>query len=324
MIKAWSEERIIALIKSILTEIIAEGANGLVDDGAELPACEPGLKRVISCDAFQEFNDFRLDLSSSQSAGHRAIVQNLSDLAAMGAKPLGFVWSLEVPASWLDQDAAHLRGFCEGVLSVCKERTLSFFGGDLSLASGRFSCTITILGDVAGKPLGRRGARANDYLYLSKPLGASAAGLAQLLGQLQESNPEALIQEHLAPADECELGQNLVGNASACMDVSDGLSRDLHRLCRASGVGAVITDLDAAIHPAIRHLADREAFALSGGEDYALLFTAPAAIPIENCILIGYITAEPGVWLKRGDALESLPEQGFDHFSSLSLGQAAL
>lgn len=296
-----NESQIIDLIKNIFRPILASGAKNLLDDGAELPVCLPGYTRVVSLDAFQEHNDFKIGLGPLESAGHRAIVQNLSDLAAMGAKPVGFLWSLEIPVLWLQNKALYLTKFCQGALQIAKENHLEFYGGDLSASHGGFSCAITIFGDVLGRPLGRQGAKVGDKIYLSRELGASAAGLANLT-----------LNGHLYPQAELQLGQNLIGIATACMDISDGLAKDLARLCKASGVGA-------QIHTVPVHKEATREQALYGGEDYALLFTAQNS---KFGIEIGEITKAPEILIKNQEGYEILQSGGFDHFSSFSANQA--
>ncbi len=301
-----SESQIIELIKAIFEPILAPGAKNLLNDGAELPPVPKGHTRVVSLDAFQEHNDFKIGLGPLESAGHRAITQNLSDLAAMGAKPVGFLWSLELPAAWLQNSARYLRQFCEGALKVCQENGLEFYGGDLSASRDHFSCAITIFGDVAGKPLGRQGAKPGDKIYVSEALGASAAGL-------KNSSGEGL-EIHLYPKAELQLGQKLLGVATACMDVSDGLAKDLSRLCKASNVGA-------RIHTVPTHPEATREQALYGGEDYALLFTAPDS---KFGIEIGEITKAPEVLIKTSKGFQILEPGGYDHFSSFSAGHTPL
>lgn len=287
-----SETHIIHIIKSIFNPILAQGANGLLDDGAALPDVPAGHKRVVSMDAFQEHNDFKIGLGPLEAAGHRAIIQNLSDMAAMGAKPVGFLWSLELPETWLENDALFLRQFCEGVVKTAHESHLLFFGGDLSLSRSYFSCAISIFGDVAGQPLSRQRAKPGDKIYVSRTLGASAAGLENLFAGTQSPATEI----HLWPQAELPLGQKLVSMATACMDLSDGLAKDLDTVCRASQVGA-------KIHTIPKHPWATEHQAVYGGEDYALLFTAPHS---DLGIEIGEITADPNE--------RPFQVAGFDHF----------
>lgn len=330
----WNEEKVVKLIKKILAPILAKGAHNLLDDAATLPLCKTKYSRVISCDAFSEDTDFIINnLSPVKTAGHRAIIQNLSDMAAMGAKPIGFLWSLEIPGNWLINDARLLKQFINGALKVCVKNNLKFYGGDLSFSASKFACTITIFGDLKGKSLTRSGAKANDILFLSKPVGSSAAGLQDLIKQLDSKR----IKAHLHPKAEINLGQNLVGIASSCMDISDGLSRDLYRLCKASKVSAIVDNVAGLIDPHIRDLSNAAQIAFSSGEEYALLFTVPpkklkllSKLPNYNKLVpIGKIVAsakkkQPQVYIRKNSRLVVLEQTGYDHFSSFSLGQADL
>jgi thiamine-monophosphate kinase len=304
-----TESQIIELIKTIFQPILASGAKNLLDDGAELPPVPTSHTRVISLDAFQEHNDFEIGLGTLESAGSRAVIQNLSDLAAMGAKPVGFLWSLELPTAWLENNALYLRQFCKGVLKICRENNLEFYGGDLSASKNAFSCAITIFGDVAGRPLGRQGAQVGDKIYVSRELGIGAVQFKSL--SLDSSSVSGTELQNPA---EIQLGQQLVGLATACMDISDGLAKDLTRLCKASGVGARIHTVPTCQD------ATRED-ALYGGEDYALLFTAPES---KLGIEIGEITKAPQILIKNPEGYEILKPGGFDHFSSFAAGQAPL
>lgn len=334
MPRRWTEESVVDLIRGSFESIVAPGARGLIDDGAWLPELTKSTTRVVSCDAFQEGNDFLRTLSPLESAGHRVITQNLSDLAAMGARPVGFLWSLEVPSGWLNRHGEWLKRFCNGAAAACQEQGLLFYGGDLSFSADRFGCTVTILGDVRGQPLSRQGARPGDHLFVSRPLGLSAFGLELLLKKMRgretvslkrfstfasklTQNEQTAIQKHLWPKAEIELGQSLVGLASACMDISDGLARDLHRLCRASKVGAELTHLNAAFHDALPSLSARK-YAAFGGEEYALLFTTPPQIkPKHPGIRIGTITDQEGIVLEQqGSRRVRLDARGYDHFTS--------
>lgn len=315
MSSRWSEEAVVELIRESFDGLVAPGARGLIDDGAWLPKLSPSFTRVISCDAFQEGNDFLLSIASAESAGYRAMVQNISDLAAMGAIPVGFVWSLEVPSSWLKSKGKLLSQFCDGAAKACREEKLPFFGGDLSLSKDRFACTVTIFGDVEGMPLSRQGAKPGDAIYVSRPLGLSAFGLERLLKK--KSSPEIAIAAHLSPKAEVVLGKKLVGLATSCMDISDGLARDLHRLCKASQVGAELDALEAVFHPELPVKKARE-YGLHGGEEYALLFTAPPKQRVnKRCIRIGMITDQSGVVSeKRGQKSTRIKSLGYDHFTS--------
>jgi len=341
MTSTWSESLVLAEIQRAFESLMPIGARNFLDDGAWLPPCNPDNTRVVSCDAFQENNDFILGVEPLDSVGHRAIVQNLSDLAAMGATPVGFVWSLEIPLSWLDGSPSFLSEFCRGAATVCKEFALPLYGGDISLSSQNFGCTITIFGDVEKKvPLSRQGASPGDLLYIGKSLGFSAFGLKILLKDrpsLSDRNAvneyvrnlttwqKMAIFEHLYPTPQIELAKHLLPIATSCTDISDGLSRDLHRICRASAVGAQLQHLSNAAYT-LSNEKDWRDLVLFGGEDYALLFTIRAQDKkrLEQLsqkyqpIYLGTIIAAPIAQVSLlENGLEILvPDNGFDHFSS--------
>lgn len=310
-----SEQSLVDALRRLF--FVAPGALDLKDDAALLPHV-PGRQRVVTTDLVVEGVDFDRALYPAVYAGMRAMTQNLSDLGAMGATPLGFVWSLAVPPSWSE---AELLDFARGAAVPAKLARLSLYGGDLSRTDGPLVCSITAFGDVEGAPLLRSGARPGDRLFLSAPLGASAAGLRRLrqgdapldpaafrawLTELPELEARA-VRAHLQPV--LPDGASLVGHASACMDVSDGLSLDAHRLAHASRVRLELDELDAAVDSA----ATRDD-ALSGGEDWALLFAARGSPPID-AVRIGSVEAavapeEVGVWLDG----ERLEPRGWEHF----------
>ncbi|MCC7109679.1 MAG: thiamine-phosphate kinase [Deltaproteobacteria bacterium] len=310
-----SEESLVEALKGLF--FLAPGALDLHDDAALLPHV-PGRQRVVTTDVVVEGVDFDRALYPALYAGTRAMAQNLSDLGAMGAAPLGFVWSLAIPPSWSEGE---LLDFARGAAVIAKLARCALYGGDLSSTLGPLCCSITAFGDVEGAPLLRSGARPGDSLWLSAPLGASAAGLRRLrqgdaphepaafrswLGALPELEARA-VRAHLQPV--LPEGARLVGHVNACMDVSDGLSLDAHRLAHASRVRLELDALDAAVDPA----ATRDD-ALSGGEDWALLFSARAAPPIE-AVRVGRVVApahadDVGVWL---DGTRLAP-RGWEHF----------
>ena len=310
-----SEESLVAAIKGLF--FVAPGALDLKDDAALLPHL-PGRQRVVTTDVVVEGVDFDRALYPALYAGTRAMLQNLSDLGAMGATPLGFVWSLAIPPSWSEVEVLD---FAKGAAVPAKLARCALYGGDLSRSDGPLVCSITAFGDVEGAPLLRSGARPGDELWLSGTLGASAAGLRRLqqggaprepaafrawLGALPELEARA-VRAHLHPV--LPEGARLVGHANACMDVSDGLSLDAHRLAHASRVRLDIDALDAAVDPA----ATRED-AWSGGEDWALLFTARGSPPID-AVRIGRVVAaaapdQVGVWLDG----QRVAPRGWEHF----------
>jgi thiamine-monophosphate kinase len=277
-----TEQDLIARIGALFQEAGAF-VGPLDDDAAILPPVPAGAVRVLSTDAVVEGVDFRRDLYPFSVAGGRALRQALSDLAAMGAVPVGFVWSLQVPKSW---ERADVEAFCRGAAVVAAEHGVALAGGDVGKTSGPFAASMTVWGDVFGAPLSRRGAQPGDSVWVSRPVGGSACGLRLLLRETPGADfvhwrgglgvsEAAAVRAHLEPVPALALGQQLVGVATAALDVSDGLLLDLDRLALASGVSVVLDQLEAAVdEEAGATLAD----ALGGGEDFALAFTLPAGV----------------------------------------------
>ena len=258
----------------------------------------------------------------------RLLAVNLSDLAAMGADPAWAFLALSAPPGF-DHDR-FFRSFTE----ACRRHGVTLAGGDLARCD-RLVSTLTLIGT---KPEGRRwlrrnNAKAGDDLWLGGTVGESAAGRMLIDRGGALTVPSSLhraarraVRRHLLPEPQIDLGRWLGEQSSdiACMDVSDGVARDLHRLCRESGTGAEIDagalpfpdrffDLSRAIS------ADPFDLALSGGEDYVLLFTLPPnAKPPESfgCHRIGTITSRKKIILMRDGRRHLLPASGWDHLKT--------
>ena len=315
-----SEAELIDDIKRAFGGLVAPGAYDFVDDAAMIPPVLGDRARVITTDLVVEHVDFDRALYPIAYAGYRALAQNLSDVAAMGAVPVGFVWSLAIPRSWSRADVAEL---ARGAAILAKLRRVPIFGGDLSSTTegAPLVCSITAFGDVEGLPVRRSGARAGDDVFVlgadDRPaLGASAAGLRLLrsrgahafdawLRALGEDEARC-VRAHITPrpAD----GSLLARVASACVDVSDGFARDLGRMASASNV-AIHVDEDAFAAATAAGALREEA--LHGGEDYALLFTASPGARVPGAAKIGVVVDGAGVRL--GGA--ALAPQGYDHFA---------
>jgi thiamine-monophosphate kinase len=226
---------------------------------------------VFTTDMLVEDVHFRRETHRPEDAGWKALARGLSDIAAMGAAPRFCLVSLAL-APWAD--SKWVDGFYRGLLRLARREKTVLAGGDLGRAS-RVMCDIMVCGSVPrGKALRRDGARVGDGIYVSGALGGSALGLSQLdSNQLDPSNQGAgkAWRRHLKPEPRIALGRFLREKvrATAAMDLSDGLSLDLHRLCLESRLSAAI---DA---PPVFPGASLEQ-ALHGGEDYELLFTARA------------------------------------------------
>lgn len=254
---------------------------GIGDDCAILQP-RPREEIVVTTDFCLESRHFRRDWHSPQSVGHRTLARGLSDLAAMGARPVAAFLSLALPRS-AAVDKLWVEGFFDGLLSLAKRAAVPLAGGDTAEAPGRYILAdIVVLGAVrAGKALRRDGARPGDRLFCTGALGGAAAELQRLARPRSGKSDEALGHPQLFPEPRLAVGQMLRerGLATAAIDISDGLSTDLHHLCAASGVRAEIHQVKLPLH-ALALLAGTRGrperpllLALHGGEDYELLFT---------------------------------------------------
>lgn len=304
---------------------------GIGDDCALL-APEPGQQLAISSDMLVQDRHFFADVDPC-TLGHKALAVNLSDLAAMGAAPLGFTLALALPRA----DEAWLAAFSRGLLALAQQHRCPLVGGDTT--RGPLNLCITVFGQVpAGQALRRSGARVGDDIYLSGTVGDARLALEALLGHI--TLPADVLQRTRqrleCPAPRLALGQALRGIATAAADVSDGLLGDLGHILTASGVGAELFPetllQSAAVSDAVRQQPLELAWtcALAGGDDYELVFTAPptarAAVQVATerahtaATRIGRVVAERGVLLLAADG-HALPSdqmpvlRGFDHFS---------
>jgi thiamine-monophosphate kinase len=317
---------------------------GIGDDAAVVA----GTGRLVATtDALVEGSDFRKD-ADPRRLGRKALNVNLSDLAAMGATPLWALLALGLPRR---TDPAWLDAFAEGFREVAQEHGAAVVGGDLS-AAPVFFASVTVLGRAPEKGLLRRdGARSGDSLYVSGTLGSAAAGFLLLeagyrlrpdktvkcpgrtrLLKARAVEVARLIRHHVDPRPTLDLGRALAGGgvASAAIDLSDGLSRDLHRLCRASGLSATLQIDSLPVDTGIRELGglvrlDPLRLALFGGEDYGLLFTVPRRKrPLADRLAARFAIraigtmddrGEPGtVLLRTAGGERPLPDAGWDHF----------
>lgn len=249
------------------------------------------------------------------AVGYRCLARGLSDIAAMGGRPLAAFLSLALSPEWV-QNRAKLRDFLRGLHALAAEFGVVLAGGDTagSPTDHTFADIIVVGAVRQGKALLRSGAQPGDGIYVTGSLGGAAVELQELLENpraFQKAKPSD-IHPHLFPRPRIDVGQKLVGIASACMDLSDGLSTDLHHLCTASGVGAVL-HADALPLAATATLQQ----ALHGGEDYELLFTSGkrvlrklAGVPISR---IGTVTDSTSVLLEERGRMRKLRRGGWEH-----------
>lgn len=310
---------------------------GIGDDCALLQPT-PGMQLAISSDMLVSGRHFFADVDPA-TLGHKALAVNLSDLAACGATPLGFTLALSLPSA----DPAWLQAFSQGLFALADRHHCPLVGGDTT--QGPLNICITVFGETPpGHALLRSGARAGDDVWVSGTLGDAALALDALLGctALPAATLGAARQRLEQPTPRVALGQALRGIASAAADVSDGLLGDLGHILKRSGVGAELDALTAmhliatCAHSAsanghfdpqnnldatvLRHV-------LSGGDDYELVFTAPAG-QREQVVQAGHATATPVTRIGRITtgagvrvlAADGTPLQGawssFDHFKA--------
>lgn len=306
----------------------AKGSNvltGIGDDAAVLrvPA---GHEALVTTDFTLEGIHFRREWHPAKAVGHRCLTRGLSDIAAMGGEPLAVFLSLALP---LDLSQKWVDGFMSGLLDLAGKFGVSLAGGDTAESPNGILADIVVLGSVPrGKAILRSGARPGDRIYVSGALGGSAAAVRRMLAHPKRRLKPVQYPQHFFPEPRLALGRTLreKGLASAMIDISDGLSTDLAHICEESRVGA---ELQAeAIPRATVGKPAREVdlqFALHGGEDYELLFTAPSGkrIPTRfagvGITQIGHVTRGKRVFLmnKKGGGYELRP-QGWEHFRSKS------
>ncbi|MFZ0959279.1 MAG: thiamine-phosphate kinase [Terriglobia bacterium] len=321
-----SEAEFVAWIRRRTPRRVAGLTLGIGDDAA-LVAVPPGQELILTTDMSIEGVHFTSALHPPQAVGHRALARSLSDIAAMGGTPRYALISLAVSRR---ARRAWLEGFFNGLLALARRFDVAVIGGDTAIAPGSTSIDVVVAGEVPpGRALRRSGARPGDRIFVSGRLGMGALGLRLLSSRSLMRKPfeRAALRAHLFPQPQCSLGRFLSAHrlASAMMDLSDGLSIDLPRLCDASVVGARLF-ADRIPIPPIPDAADALALALHGGEDYQLLFTVSATkaakiprhfgrIPL-HCI--GEIRASRDIDLATRDG-KTLPlkTRGYDHFSPI-------
>jgi thiamine-monophosphate kinase len=292
---------------------------GIGDDAAVL-ALTPGRRLVATTDVLVEGVHFSSRLSTPSDWGWKAIAVNLSDLAAMGARPRAALLALTVPGSVPPRRLDHLY---EGVAQACSEFGAPLVGGDVS-AGPVLSLAVTALGEV-DRPVTRGGARPGDRLAVTGPLGAAAAGLALL----DRDDPPArellhrypgLAAAHRRPRPELAAGPRLArAGARAMIDVSDGLAADALHLAEASGLGLVVRAELVPLAPGVAQAArllgrDAPALALGGGEDYVLAVALPPEVDDPEVTACGEFVADPDVRVARTAQAEvALAGLGYDH-----------
>ena len=253
------------------------GAFGLKDDAAIYRA-RPGEDIVVTADTVVESVHF-LPGDSPAAVSRKALRVNLSDLAAKGATPFGYLLSLALPAGWTE---VWVKGFAKGLAADQKRFAVSLLGGDTTQASGGVTVAITALGRVPkGEMVLRSGARPGDGVFVSGTIGDGALGLRIRRGKLsgRAKGAKHLLDRYLTPQPRTTLAPVLRRYASAAIDVSDGLVGDLGHICDVSGVGAEIearlVPLSSAAKAALAGDSSLLSLILNGGDDYEIVATVP-------------------------------------------------
>lgn len=301
-----------------------------VGDDAALVRIERGAELAVSADMLVAGRHFFADCDA-QLLGHKALAVNLSDMAAMGAKPRWATLALALPRV----DESWLAAFARGFMALARRHRVDLIGGDTT--RGPLTICVQIMGEVPrGKALRRDGARVGDDIWISGQLGEAAMALDMIKGKgalrIASGDRRALEQRLHAPTPRVSLGLTLRGIAHSAIDVSDGVIADLSHICERSGVGAVIDWEALPSSPVVRAYAQTDKGArclLGGGDDYELCFTAPPAsrsrvtraaararVPVTR---VGHIARRP----RKGAAVVMLDSvgkpfkvrvTGYDHF----------
>ncbi len=304
----------------------APGAFGLTDDAAILRP-SAGEELVVTADALVEGVHFLRD-DPAETVARKALRVNLSDLAAKGAKPLGYLLVLALP-DWPGTD--WLAAFAKGLAEDQRKYGFVLHGGDTTATPGPLCIAVTAFGTVpAGQMLRRAGARPGDLAFVSGGIGGGGGGVQILKNNRPGIPPEIadeLVRRYRLPEPRLALGAKLRGLASAALDVSDGLIADLGHIAEVSGVHIAVEAARVPLVAGLKELWAGEAVAkaVTAGDDYEIAFTAPAsaraqileaarqsATPVTE---IGRVEEGEGIALMDASGREiPLPRQGYTHF----------
>jgi thiamine-monophosphate kinase len=295
-----------------------------VGDDAALLECPPGAQLVATTDTLVAGVHFPRSVPPA-AIGHRALAVNLSDLAAMGARPAWALLALTLP----EADEQWLTEFAAGFSALARAHEVALVGGDTT--RGPLTVTVQLLGHVPhGRALTRSGGRPGDLLFVSGSPGDAGAGLAIEQGRLIAPADAApyLRERFLLPTPRVALGERLRGYARACIDVSDGLLGDAAKLASASGAGLEIWFMDLPVSRALSAALGPDAareLALTAGDDYELVFAVDPARAAElerelppsqwNYRQIGVLRAAPGAAVTRDGTVMEFSHSGYQHFA---------
>lgn len=289
------------------------------DDAAVVRAGESLL--VISVDSIIEGTHFSFDLSSPTQIGKKALESAISDVVAMGAAPRFVLISFVAPKVL---PLARLKEVFDGIKQQCAERRIVVLGGDTTSGGNALSISVTAIGYATDEAriCRRSSAKIGDLVYVSGPLGGSAAGLHAL--QLKLPGLDQVKRKHQEPSCRADLVEQVSSVAHALIDISDGLSSEVHHICKASTVGCLVYEERIPLLPGVEAVAlhlgiDPFKLAWDGGEDYELLFTvspetlADFALTVPG-VCIGVITDTCAVRAMRHGQERTVAPGGYDHF----------
>ena len=267
-----------------------DGTIGIGDDCAVMPTGEGDL--LFSTDLLMEGVHFLRNESSPEDVGWKAAAVNLSDIAAMGGTPVATFLSIALPK---DAQGEWAERFIEGYTDISRQYDVPLLGGDTTSSLRDIAVNVGVLGRCpSGRRLMRNGAKVGETIYVTGPLGDSAGGLQAILKGIERTEDVTrLICRHKRPIPRIEAGRLLMesGKAGAMMDISDGIGSDLRHIMKASGVGAVIDLERLPLSPELVSVCKEQGWdiyemATSGGEDFELMFTAPAGLENELDIAV--------------------------------------
>lgn len=297
---------------------------GIGDDACVIDVSEEN-RLVVTTDMLIESTHFDTRLLSPEQLGYKSAAVNISDIAAMGSRPGFALISIGIPPQ---TQVNFIESFYDGFLACLNETDTILAGGDTT-NSPILTISVTLIGFAGRSYLKRSTAQPGDGIYVSGTLGDSAAGLSILQNKLQSADQAGanyLTNRHLRPEPRIALGLALSNIASSAIDISDGIGTDLRHICEASGVGATIYESELPISGSLRELGkinniDITDLAVSGGEDYELLFTLPPtseppsdiSVPITK---IGEITTNPEICLIMETGEKQPLGKGYEHFRS--------
>jgi len=312
------------LIAKYFAPLASDPAALLLSDDACVLKSEPGREMIVTCDALVESVHF-FATDPPELIAAKALAVNLSDLAAKGAEPRGYLLAIALPSSTTE---AWLEAFSRGLSEAQRMFGTSLLGGDTTATPGPLTIAITALGTApVGAMIRRRGARPGDGIYVSGTIGDAAAGLQILQGALAAGEgTDFLIGRYRQPTPRLALGKALRGVATASLDVSDGLIADLGHISDVSAVRMVVEANRIPLSPALLHIwPGQEGLvrSVTAGDDYEIAFTASsdesvaaaAASANVSVTKIGHVETGSGVVLRdaAGGAI-AIPHSGYRHF----------